>query len=433
MLKKVFTLSLSVLLLLFITACSTGGDKESTEGSATSGESGSQATESKGEPVELNMLFWDSNQEPGLIAMADGFMAKNPEFKINVQTIPWAEYWTKLQAASMGGDMPDIVVMHPDEVENYAQGGKLMDLSGMFEKSEITSLSKFPQYVVEDFLVDGKYYGVPKDIGTVALVYNKDLFDKAGLAYPDDSWTWEDTLNAAAKITDKANGVYGLAAPNEGQNYYWNLIWQNGGDLFAEDGKTSTFDSPEVIEAMNYAVSFIKKGYSPTAADFANLKTHEYFKSGKLGMIFAGSWKMNEYLAIEGLNFDVAQLPQGKERAAICSGMAFSVAASSKNPDAAMKFVEYLGSEEAQLIQSKSGVAIPAYENTQGPWIDGFETIDASPFAKVTEYGHVSPGLTTANEATAVINKYMPEIFGLTLPVEEGLKKITKEINALAK
>lgn len=380
--------------------------------------------------TELKMIFWDSNQEPGLVAMAEGFMAANEGIKVTVETVPWDEYWQKLMAAAQGGGMPDIVVMHPDEVENYAQGGVLMDLTDVLD-GEIANRSNFPDYVVADFEVDGKCYGIPKDIGTMGLFYNKDLFDAAGVDYPTSEWTWDDMMAAAEKLTDPEAGIYGLNADNNGQNFYWNLIWQNGGDVWDKETNKCTFDMPETIEAMEYAVSFVEKGYSPTPADFANLTADEYFESGKSAMTFAGSWMLTEYQNVEGLNFDVAELPTGKEKAAICSGMAFAVSASTAYPEEAKKLVEYLGSEEAQTIQAESGVAIPAYKGTQEPWVAQFTDFDASAFVKVEEYGHTSPGLTTStNEAGAVLDEYMPQIFSLELPVEEGLKTITEKINA---
>ncbi|WP_313638006.1 sugar ABC transporter substrate-binding protein [Paenibacillus sp.] len=422
MYKKITGVLLSALMVFAIVGCNSGTESKKED-----------AAKGDNQNVELKMLFWDKNQEPGLKAMADDFMAKNPTYKITVETIPWNEYWTKLQAAATGGDMPDIVVMHPDQVENYAQGGMLMDLTDLLTNSQTANKDKFPQYVVDDFEVDGKYYGVPKDVGTLALVYNKDLFDQAKVPYPNDNWTWDDMMNAAQKITDKSKGIYGIAAQNDGQNFYWNLIWQNGGDMFSKDGKTSTFDSQEAIDAVKYGVSFIEKGYSPTIADFANLSPNKYFSSGKVGMVFDGSWMLTEYLAVKDLNFDVAELPKGKERAAIASGMAFSVSAKTKNKDASLKFVEYLGSKEAQEIGAKLGISIPAYENIADPWVAGFKTIDASPFVKVIEYGHRSPGLNTSNEGSAVVHKYMPEVFSMKRPVDDGLKQIAKEINALNK
>lgn len=183
---------------------------------------------------DLRMIFWDSNQEPGLVQMAEGFMKHNPDCNVTVETVPWDEYWMKLQVMAQGGDLPDIFVMHPDEVRNYAEGGILMDLSDILG-GDVANASNFPQYVVDDFKVGDGYYGIPKDIGTLGLFYNKDIFDAAGMEYPTPDWTWDDLMDAAGKLTDPANGVYGIAAPNDGQNFYWNLIWQNGGEVFDEE------------------------------------------------------------------------------------------------------------------------------------------------------------------------------------------------------
>lgn len=426
--KKVISLCLVMAGVLNLVACGKAPTNEvKTEGKAegkTLQETGQKLT------GELEMIFWDSNQEKGLIAMAEGFMEQNPGVKISVETIPWNEYWMKLQASATGGNMPDVVVMHPDEVTKYVEGNMLMDLTDMYAKSSITGVDKFPESAIGSFYIDGKYYGIPKDIGTMALCYNKDLFDAAGVAYPTSDWTWDDMMAAAEKITDTSKDIYGIAAPNNGQNFYWNLMWQNGGDFFNEDG-SSAMDSPEVIDALKYAVSFIEKGYSPTAADFANLTADEYFQAGKVGMVFAGSWMLPQYLDTEGLNFDVAELPTGKEKGALSSSMAFSVSASTKNPEAAVAFAEYLGSEEGQKLQATTGVAIPAYNNTQQPWIDQYTTIDASAYAKAAEYGRTSPGITTNTEYGLITDKYVPEIFSLSIPVEQGCKEMAEKINAL--
>lgn len=420
--KRIFTLFLAVILVVSLGACGSSSNDGGTE-------SGGDTSQASGEKVDLKMIFWDSNQESGLNAMAEGFMKQNENVSVKVEIVPWDEYWTKLQAAAQGGDLPDVVVMHPDQVETYASGGILMDLTDILD-GETANRENYPDFVVADFNVDGKDYGIPKDIGTLALYYNKDLFDDAGVEYPTNDWTWDDLTAAAEKLTNKDAGIYGLNADNNGQNFYWNLIWQNGGDVLSEDGKTCTFDSAETIEAMQYAVSFVEKEYSPTPAQFANLTADEYFESGKSAMTFAGSWMLTEYQNVDELNFDVVELPMGKERASICSGMAFSVSANTKHPEEAKKLAEYLGSEEAQLIQAESGVAIPAYSGTQQPWIDQFTDFDASPFVRVEEYGHTSPGFTAStSEATAVLDEYMTQVFSLELSVEEGMKVITEKIN----
>lgn len=420
--KRAGALLLTGIMTFSMAACgnSSGDGSQTTGNGADAGKSGK---------TELKMIFWDSNQEPGLKQMAEGYMKTHDDVNVTVETVPWDEYWTKLQASAQGGNMPDIVVMHPDEVENYASGGMLMDLTDILD-GDTANRSNFPDYVVNDFEVDGKDYGIPKDIGTMGLFYNKDLFDAAGVDYPTNDWTWDDMMAAAEKLTDSSNGIYGLNADNNGQNFYWNLIWQNGGEIWDEDANQCLFDSPATEEAMEYAVSFVEKGYSPTPADFANLSADEYFESGKSAMTFAGSWMLTEYQNVDGLNFGVAELPKGKEKASIASGMAFSVSANTKYPEEAKSVVEYLGSEEAQTIEAESGVAIPAYNGTQQPWVDKFTDFDATPFVTAADYGHTSPGLTTStNEASSILDEYMPKVFSLELPVDEGMQIITKEIN----
>jgi multiple sugar transport system substrate-binding protein len=352
---KFLSLALSVTLVASLTAC--GANDKSASSSTSTVNKDAESTDTTASStatsnVSLSMVFWDSGQEPGLNDMAAAYMKENPNVTVTVQTIPWDEYWTKMQAAATSGDisdMADILVMHPDEVEGYVQGGYLMDLTDILKGSN-DNISNYPEFVVNDFLVDGKYYGIPKDIGTIALVYNKDLFDKYGVSYPTDDWTWDDLKAAAQKLTDKDNGVYGFMSDNDGQETYWDMIWQNGGDLFDSNGKC-TFDSPETVEAMKYAVSFVEEGLSPKASDLTDLTRDQYFESGKVAMMNAGSWMLTEYLNTEGLNFDVAELPHEKQKAAICSGMAFSVANTTKNPEEAKKFVEWLGGEEAQTIE----------------------------------------------------------------------------------
>lgn len=138
--KKVLALFLTAAMIMpVMTACGsestegTADSSETTDSETADSEDGGSDDSGSGEEVTLEMIFWDSNQQVGLEAMADGFMEKYPNITVTVETIPWDEYWTKLQAAAQGGDMPDVFVMHPDEVENYAQGGILMDMTEILD------------------------------------------------------------------------------------------------------------------------------------------------------------------------------------------------------------------------------------------------------------------------------------------------------------
>lgn len=392
-----------------------------------------QKNEEKSDDGEVTLTFalWDKLQKEGMEQMAAAFEEKNPGIKIKVEMTPWDQYWTKMQAAGTGDTLPDIFWMHPEEVYKYAEGGKIMDLTERIEESDAVDMSKFPKNVNNDFNIEGKQYAIPKDYSTFGLWYNKDIFDEKGVAYPDETWDWEKLKETAAQLTDTEKGIYGLLAQYNTNDAAYHYIWQNQGDIINEDETKSGFDDPATIEAVEYLVDYIEKGYSPTMEDYANTTADQYFESGKAAMHIAGSWMCSEFTNIEGLNCDVAPLAMGKQRANLCGGMAYSISANTKHPEEAWKFMEFLAGEEANLIQCKSGAAISAYEGTQTAWVEGFPEINAQVFVDAAEYGFSSQYCKTRSEWIDIEKDYMTQIFSLSLPVEEGCKELAGKVNEI--
>ena len=89
-------------------------------------------------------------------------------------------------------------------------------------------------------------YAVPKDYDTIALWYNKTLFDEAGISYPDDTWTWADLKDAAKKLTKDDGSQYGFCAGLHNQEGYYNFVYQNGGEIITDD-KKSGYDEDKTI------------------------------------------------------------------------------------------------------------------------------------------------------------------------------------------
>ena len=131
--------------------------------------------------VDLTFQIWDVAQRDGMQAMCDAYTAQHPDVHIEVQVINWDEYWTKLEAATMSNKMPDIFWMHTNEILKYADNGKLADCSDIVETEHFSDIS-----LSNASGSDGVLYGVPKDKDTVGLVYNKEMFDAAGVAYGRD-------------------------------------------------------------------------------------------------------------------------------------------------------------------------------------------------------------------------------------------------------
>ena len=191
--KKGIAVTMAATMAVSLTAC--GGGNSSSGGNKEAGET--QAADAGG---KLNVAIWDNGQKPGLGQILADF-TKETGIEADLQVITWDSYWTLLEAGASGGDMPDVFWMHSNEATKYMSNDILLDLTDKVAASEKLEMDKFPSDIKEMYQYDGKTYAVPKDIDTIALWYNKDMFDEAGIAYPDDTWTWDDLYDAAVKLT----------------------------------------------------------------------------------------------------------------------------------------------------------------------------------------------------------------------------------------
>lgn len=335
------------------------------------------------ESVTITFAFWDTNQEPGMKAIAEAYMAEHPNVTVETQVTPWSEYWTKLEASAMGGAMPDVFWMHSNQFYKYASAGVLMDLTSLDY-----DYSPYPEGVTALYTYNDAHLAIPKDYDTIALAYNKEIFDNAGVAYPDDTWTWETLLETAKKLTDPEKGIYGFGAPNDTQSGYLNLIYQNEGFAF-EDG-VSGYDQPATKEAIQFWMDLmLKEGVSPSLESFVDMGNDDQFQAGKLAMQFVGSWMMSAYTSNELINgkFDLCVLPQGKVRASIYNGLGYAGAANTPNPEVVKDFIAFCGSEQANILQAQNKAAIPAYAGTEKYFTELFTDINIGCYTEMIEYG----------------------------------------------
>ncbi len=338
------------------------------------------------EPVTITFAFWDTNQEPGMRAIADAYTAKHPNVTIETQVTAWAEYWTKLEAAAMGGEMPDVMWMHANQITKYAEAGSLLDLTDLNY-----DYTPYPEGVTNLYVYNGVHYAIPKDYDTIALAYNKEIFDAAGEPYPDDTWDWAKLREVAIKLTNKEKGIYGFGVPNTDQSGYHNFIYQNGGYVI-KDG-VSGYKLPETQEAVQfYADLLLKDGVSPTPESFTDMDENDQFCAGKLAMLNVGSWMMSSYTQNELINgkFDLTVLPKGKVRASIYNGLGYAGAATTKYPEVVKDFLAFCGTEEANILQAKAKAAIPAYKGTEHYFTDQFD-FNIKCYSDMIEYGVQSP------------------------------------------
>jgi multiple sugar transport system substrate-binding protein len=216
------------------------------------------------------------------------------------------------------------------------------------------------------------------------------------------------------------------------QGGYYDFIWQNGGHIISDDGKSVGFDQPEAIEALKYNISFIKEGLSPTQAQMTETAPSELFSSGKIAMMFDGPWMVPEYKKNPDLN--VAVVPKGKQRAVAIHGLANVIAANTKHKDAAWKFVQFLGSKEAAEVYAKTGTVIPAYNGTQDAWLKAVPNLNLQAFIDGVDYSVPLPSVKNTGEIWQYETDILKKAWSNEESVEDAAKELTKKADeALAK
>lgn len=320
---------------------------------------------------KLSVGIWDSNQEPGLSEIMTDFTQKTG-IETEIQVVTWGDYWTMLAAGAQGGTLPDVFWMHSNESERYMSNDMLLDLTDRIAASEMIDLENYPEDIIDLYKYDGKNFAVPKDVDTIALWYNKTMFDEAGIDYPTADWTWDDLYEASKKLKTDDHHAIAIKATNA-QGGYYNMIFDEGGYILSDDKKKSGLDDPNTIKGMQIIERLVNEDLMVGLDVMAETNEEVLFASGKVAMVTQGSWmvsfmKANDYIRE---NCDVVELPKSAttgRRASIYNGLGWAAAATTSMPDEAWALIEYLGSKEAQLKQAQLGVTMSAYKGTSEEW-----------------------------------------------------------------
>ena len=313
--KRTVLSAASLTMCLALTAC--GGSGSQSQG----GDSGKP----------LTVAIWDNNQLPGLKEIIGDFTTETG-IEVEIQMVPWDQYWTLLEAGAQGGDLPDVFWMHSNYSQKFMSNDILLDLTDKVPQSSTVDMANYYQDIAELYQYDGKIYGIPKDYDTIGLWYNKTMFDEAGISYPDETWTWDTFAEAAEKLTKADGSQYGFTSPASfNQDGYYNLIYSMGGSVLSEDKTKSMWNSEETVAAMNWWYDNLVTKAMPTQQVMAENTPDVMLGSGKAAMVFEGSWmiaamKGNEYIVS---NCDVAVLPKAEDgtRISIYNGLGWSAAA----------------------------------------------------------------------------------------------------------
>ncbi len=370
----------------------------------------------------------------------------------------------KVDAMIAGGDAPDIINVGMDKLYYYLDAGVLRDLSPLMTELDRTDLQSFFPVCVQPFqITDGakpstlysqpstRTFALPFGYVPFILIYNKGLFDKSGVPYPNDNWTWEDYRRAAIRLTKDTDGdgitdEFG-AAFAQWQDGYYCWIYQNGGRVLTLDGQTATFDSPRVVEAFEFLRNLTREDrVMPTDVNKPKQTGIGLFEAGRLAMNGpTGSFYIPTYRKYEKIDWDIASVPSGPGgRGTIVAPLGFGVTTNSHHPREAWELVKFLCSEEGETILADSFLVVPARRSVafSDRFLNG-PGLPKNKYALVTmmddrkgrkPWGMVPPwsGERWADVNDEALNsKIEPLLFGIPKP-GQGAKSVCAAINKRA-
>lgn len=284
---------------------------------------------------------------------------------ITVQYEPVADdYQRYILNALSAGTAPDLFYMDIFWAGSLIQSGTVEPLNAYLEQSSVLTAEHIIPSLLDAFTVDGKIYGIPKDFNTLAVFYNKDLFDYAGVEYPNNDDTWDTFYEKLEKVAAIDPDIYGLALQPEFARF-GALAYAAGFTPFNEEGKSDLSD-PAFVEAFKWYTGMAETGVGVMPQDISQGWGGGALASEQVAVALEGAWIIGA-LKSEAPNLQygaclMPKHPETGERGNLIFTVAWGMNAASANKEAAFKVLEILTSEEVQQWVLERGLAIPSRE-----------------------------------------------------------------------
>jgi multiple sugar transport system substrate-binding protein len=325
------------------------------------------ATPVMAEPVKLVVWSIDGVNQPGVAdTLTKEFDEKNDDIVVEYRAIAFDDLVQESLRAFATGQAPDIVSFDNPDFAMFSSRGAMLDITDRVKASSVIKTDAYFAGPLNSVTWDGKLFGLPKYTDTIGLFYNKDLFKKAGLDPENPPKTWDELLEAARKLNDPANNVYGITfsarGNEEGTFQFLPWIQMSGGSYTQVNG-------PGAIKALELWKTMVdEKLASQDVLSQGQWDSTGTFNAGNAAMAISGPWELNRMSTDAKFDWGVALLPTEAPDAARSSalgGFNWGIFSSTKHPDEAFRLLEYYVSQENRffpefsVLPARGDIALP--------------------------------------------------------------------------
>ncbi|WP_270886762.1 ABC transporter substrate-binding protein [Pedococcus sp. 5OH_020] len=364
----------------------------------------------------VTLSYWNGftgGDGPFMKKMVADFMKENPKITVSGNTVEWAQYYQRMPAAVTAGKGPDVGVMHMDQLATNAARRIILPLDDLAKSLGLAEDDFTPEVWKAGIYKDARY-GIPLDVHSLAMYWNTDQAKAAGVSdAPTDGQAFMAELD---KLKSSVKQPFWMPTRWPAHLMFYSLLWQFGGELYAKDGSKALYDSDQGVQALQWMVDIVKKGYSPK--NVAQDSQYVGFKNKKLAVTWDGIWQINDLKATK-LPFGIAPIPKiGNQEAVWANSHNFYISKQAEKDDnklnAAKTFIDWMSKHSgdwagAGMIPARKTVRESAAvtNSTQAPIAKKIESMHFLP--PIPGVADISGQTIEIAVADAVLGKQSPK------------------------
>jgi multiple sugar transport system substrate-binding protein len=436
-----FVVSILLVSVMVLGACAPAAQQAPQATSPSVQNTQAPSNEAAAEPVSIKVvsfLTYDENKEGAEAAVVSAFQAAHPEIQVDFQLLPYADYFTSLKTWFAGGTAPDVASLDLAMLQEMAASGSILDLNPLIT-ADGYDLSTYYQSTLDMFQNNGGQYGLPASYSNVVLYYNKNLFDTAGLPYPDENMDWTTFVDTAKKLTLDTNGDGTIEQFGTARLWWPYYMLFNNATPFNAAATTCTLTDQKAVDGFQAMVDLtLTDKVAPSANDLAAQDDWHMFEAGRIAMYPIGPWSISEFNdVIKDFDWDATTLPSGPsgKRVTFLFGNAYSILSSSKQQQAAFTFLKFVTGAEGDQIRQDAGFEIaPQKAVAEGSFLksmEGKKPANAKVFLDSAEFAQSVPTHAHWSEIADIIQGQLDSALLGDITVPAAMQAACDAINPI--